>query len=882
MSLVGLACLVVFLPVTSHQYGDLLETIRPERYELLINTDFNDWTYSGAVNITVDVSRSVQEIRLHAAECVAIETIKLCSHPCAGDDSVNVLNVSARHNVAKDLLIFPLSTPLNPGTYVIRSTFTGIVSSKLVGFFSTEYEMIHPYSGKKKYVNMTSTHLSPDKARTVFPSFDEPQFRANFSLTLVHPKEIIATSNMPIKEVISLNCCRKLTKFEDTPKMSTYILGWVQHNFDYEPRTITSFGREVELRHFYPPGIELNLTSSVLDKLGLLEDSLKFYNNYFGIPYPLPKLDLIGIPNYMFGGMEHWGLITMNLESAISKNDKRFGSSEVWLRNLIPHEVAHMWFGNLVTMQWWNDLWLKEGMASLLSYVCADSLYDDVDMRDHHMLDNWQSAMLADQAVTSQPVQMPILLTSEITQAFNSITYAKGATVLAMLRDVFGEGKFKSGMNRFLKTHQYSTANYEDLLTSMTDHVDDKAQIKEFVDSYILQKNYPLVSVNIVTNRKIKLTQSRFVKTSNSTKLNDISYHWSIPITVTGYKENVSVNMLNSSYLMMTDKSMEVEFVDAFDVIKLNLEGKSMYVTHYPVNNLIRLIDLANRNESPMSYRDRGHLICDIFNGAAINLISYSTALEAAKILQKEDHYLPWTLAFKYFELLKNQFDGNLALCFQGYVYHIIKPQLMSSLSTKFSLKDQLKKEVILRYLNLLVQKQNTSLGEKELSKLEDYKSLSEEERSTEKILFDTSKPLEIKSIGNILIKYPSSDPSVLLDFIKVFSSVSPETVWIIYKENFDYYNEKHGRTQFVYAEALAAMIGNQRDAATIREIERFFVSHPARAGSLGVEHGLEKARFNIKFREDSESDLLKYFEGHGFCNFSKNMKAALPKIVSK
>ena len=866
MNLAEFSCILLTLPFTSHQSGDLPNSIRPERYDIFLDSDFDTWTYTGTVNIALNVLEEINEIFLHAVEAVNIETMVLCDRD--GTNNITELTVGPRQNKAQDLIVFSLPTSLRAGTYVIKSKFSGSVSSTLTGYFKTSYEMNNSYSGKKQNVHITSTHLSPDKARTVFPSFDEPQFRAIFSLTLVHPDNITATSNMPVLQTISLDNGRKLTKFHDTPKMSTYLLVWVQHNFVFAYRTMSSLAKEVELRHFIPAGGDFNFTSVAFDKLDLLERIIVFFNDFFEIPYPLPKLDMIGIPNFPFGGMENWGLVTLNQYTSLSERENRLGSAEIAIRNVLAHEVSHMWFGNLVTMSWWDDLWLKEGMASLLSYVCIDGIYDDVEMRDHHMIDNWLDAMLADREVSSHPVKISINATSEITQAFDSITYAKGATVLSMLRDVLGNEKFKSGMKHFLKSYQYSTASYNDLLESMTSFVEDKAIIKQFMDSFILKKNYPVVTVEMLANCKIRLSQSRYATRGGKSELKDDSSNiWAIPITIRSYTKVNSSNMLVKSHIMMTNYSMDIDFNRTCHSIKLNFEGNFMYVTHYPENNLNKLLEIANNIDSPMSYRDRGHVICDVFNAAMINLIPYSRAFEAARILQKEEHYLPWTLAYKYILKLREIIDESLADCFNQYISKLIAPQQHNVLSRNATLKDQLKKEIFLKYKNdLSYSRKQSSLSKKELLKLKNYKLHSVEERAEGDIMFAITNSSKIERIGNALIKYPSSDSMISVIFVHFYSKCSPDAVWSVYKKNYDHYNANYGLTQFVYAELLRTMIGYQRSVVVISEIDTFFVDHPAGAGSLGVISGLEAAKFSSDFRNDSQAELRNYFEQHGFC----------------
>lgn len=878
-----LICLFLLLPSLTLQAGDLSPHIRPEKYDLLLDTDFDTWNYSGNLTIKLLVLKETDEIKLHARQSLNITLLRIEDPYYKFNHPLNYLTAKVeslvevvkepwvlfecqpcsnhRLNAAKDLMVIKLRTPIKPGRYLIKSNFSGVVSSKLTGYYRTGYTMKHT----GKYIKMASTHLSPDKARSVFPCFDEPQFRAVFALTIIHPNTLIATSNMPIRKETVIDSSRTATSFLDTPSMSTYLLAWVQHNFVFEEQT----HQGVRMRDYARPAFR----SVISEKIELVGKSVKFYNEFFGIPFPLPKMDTIGIPNYLVGGMENWGLITMSESSALSRKGQRFGSGEISFRNLFAHEVSHMWFGNLVTMYWWDDLWLKEGMASYLSYPCAGALYHDVDMMDQFMVNVWQTATFADNMITSHPVQMPIRVTSEITQIFDSITYKKGATVLAMLKDVMGEDNFKRGMSHFLDTYKYSTARYRDLLTSMTRFSDDGAKLKHFMDTYILQKNYPLLTLEVLSETKVRLVQSRYVRDSGMSIENDASpfnYTWYVPITLKTDKLDYST----SENILMTRKELILTLPQPFQWIKLNTGGKHLYVTHYPTKTLEIILKQVKTSASQipklqtLDHRDRGHVICDLFNAAQLNLVPYSTAFEAAKYLREEKHYLPWSLTYKYLRNIRDMIDEDLANCYRKYVVHLLVAQYQEVKVAKTTLVEQLKYEVFMKFARYIKsQRKSASYDEDDLHNLiRDYIAASPRARTDINLLVSTTDAAQIDLIGNTLLQHLSTSVSSIIRFIYHYSNQTPEAVWRVYKKNYSVYNDKYGLAQFEYAYALKTMIKAQRDSSVISEIEEFFRTHSARAGKLGVMNGLEEAKFTSKFKKDSEPELRKYLESQDFC----------------
>lgn len=878
------SCLLLLLPILSLQSGDLSPFIRPTKYHLHLDTDFDTWIYKGSVLIKFNVFKETSELKLHAREAVNISELSIeedgykYNHPLTyvksqveslfhiGNDTTPKVFyeckpcTSKRWNTAKDLLVIQLGTKLHPGRYLIRSSFSGQVSSKLTGYYRTGYTMAHGGG----YIKMAATHLSPDKARTVFPSFDEPQFRAVFSLTLVHPNSLVATSNMPISKEVVLEDGRKRTEFQDTPSMSTYLLAWVQHNFVFEEKMYAG----VRMRHYARPAFR----SVIPEKIEIVGKSVEFYNNFFKIPFPLPKLDTIGIPNYLVGGMENWGLITLTENAALSRPSQRFGSGEVSFRNLLTHEVSHMWFGNLVTMYWWDDLWLKEGMASYLSYPCADSLYDDVKMMDQFMISNWHKAMMVDNVITSHPVQMPIHVTSQITQIFDSITYKKGATVLAMLRDVMGENNFKSGMTDFLNTYKYSTARYDDLLTSMTKFSHQGAELRLFMNSYILQKNYPLIKVEVLNDRKIRLVQSRYVRESGMVIKNDTSpfnYTWHVPIT---FKTD-SMKYSTDKSIMMSKKEMVLTLPKPFEWIKLNSEGRHLYVTHYSDSYLQKIMEVVKESardppKEILDHRDRGHVICDIFNSAQVKLVPYSAAFEAAKYLKEEKHYLPWTLSYTYFKNIRSMIDESLADCYRKYIVHLLLPQYKEVMAAKTTLVEQLKFEIFTKFARYIKSERTSHVFDSESlsEQIAKYKAATPEQRAGLDLLVLTTDPDQVELIGNTVVRYPSTAVSIIVNFIARYSNNAPVAVWHVYRDNYKVYNDKYGLAQFEYARSLKNMIRHQREGKIISEIEEFFRTHTAGAGHLGVLNGLEEAKFVSKFKQDSEPELKRYLESQSFC----------------
>ena len=856
----GVLCSVVLLVliVCLQGHGDLYSHIRPTHYWIHLKTDFKTWVYTGNVKMAITVKKETQSIKLHATDRVNIQSINLyktINKSGKVGDKIQSLKVGSRLLDSKDLLEFKLDKILPPGKYGIVAMISSKVSEKITGFYQTGYK-----NSKGKQIAMMATHLSPDKARTVFPCFDEPQFRAQFKLTLDHPSSLHATSNMPIESEKSVGKAVTRTVFQFSPSMSTYLLAWVCHDFSSK----SAVWENVKITHHTRP----SRTKHIPEKIKLFGQSIKYFNDYFGLKYPLPKLDTIGIPNYLVGGMENWGLITLSEGTALSAPDDRYGTSELAMRTLFTHEVSHMWFGNLVTMTWWNDLWLKEGMATYLSYPACGHIYKDIDMGQIFAAQVWSRAMQVDSVVTSHPVQMEIKTTKQITQIFDSVTYKKGALVLSMLKELLGEKKFKAGMKHFLETYQYSVAEYSNLVSSMTKQKPGAAKtITMFMDRYILQKNFPLITLKIMDDdQTIKLTQSRFVRASGMKGNDDKSrygYQWYVPITV------VTDMFTVRTPFMLKDESKVYKLPKSFKWIKLNQGGRMMYVTHYPNKIWVALKQelFNNAKDSELNTlppRDRATIIHDAFAVAQMDLLRLDFVFSLAKYLRYETHFLPWNMAYFHFKKIRQVMSPDLTHCFRRYIIHLLRGQWSDAKSKKHdNLTAEIRYTFLYRYLYLKPAGEKVKADQKKLeAAIKEYKAATKTERGELELhKTDTNDDAQVKMIGDTILKHPSNKSKRMLDFIHIYGEDNPKAVWSVYKDNYKIYNEQFGLAQFSYSNALKGLAKHQRDPATVAEIEKFFEKNSAGSGALGLQHGFEQAKFGFRFRKVQEPGLRRYLK---------------------
>jgi aminopeptidase N len=441
---------------------------------------------------------------------------------------------------------------------------------------------------------MLGTQFEATDARRFFPCWDEPAFRARFQLTVVVPENWLAVSNMPIESQQKI-AGGKEVRFAPTPPMSSYLNVFVAGELDF----IESRAGPTQIRVIATKG-KAELGRYALD---VSAEILNYYNDYFGLPYPLPKLDQIAIPGGFGGAMENWGGITY-FESALlfdPKNSSAQTKQDIY--EVIAHEVAHMWFGDLVTMAWWDNLWLNEGFASWMGSKCTAHfnaqwevwLARDVP-RDPARRSGIakEAAMEGDARSTTHPIQQPVVTEAEASSAFDDITYKKGQSFLRMLESFLGEDVFRSGIQRYIAAHKYSNTTTADLWNALSDA--SKKPVGEIAAGWTEQPGFPLVNVKREAGGKVRLTQERFTVNFKSAP----PMLWRIPLTYSLVGEAPAT-------LLMTDRTAPLENVPADQALKLNVNGAGNYRAEYDEPSWKLLLEALPK----LGVQDRVNLMSD-------------------------------------------------------------------------------------------------------------------------------------------------------------------------------------------------------------------------------------------------------------------------------
>lgn len=513
----------------------LIHTFAPKHYTLSLTLQRHERRFEGTVTINGTVGNG-NTIRLHQKG--------LTIH------STTVDGKSATFATTHDELV--VSHPdITPGKHVVVVTFSGTINDEMHGMYPCYFE----HDGVKK--ELLATQFESHHAREVFPCVDEPEAKATFDVTLTTEPDVTVLGNMPVKHQRSENDLL-VTTFDTTPRMSTYLVAWVVGELQKKTGK-TAAGVEVNI--WATPAQPAESLDFALD---IATRTIEFFDDYFGVPYPLPKADHVALPDFSSGAMENWGLITYREVALLAHPVTSSLSNRQQAALVIAHELSHQWFGNLVTMKWWNDLWLNESFANLMEYVAIDALQPDwniwLDYASHEIL----QALNRDALDGVQAIQTDVSHPDEILALFDpSIVYAKGGRLLRMLKTYIGDDAFQSGLREYFSTYTYKNTQADDLWDCFSRAANQ--DITGLMNTWISQPGYPLVSVS-EANGKLSLSQERFFIGEHAS---DASL-WPVPLAST---TSALPKLLSDSQLVVPSATQRP--------VILNHNSVSHFITRY-------------------------------------------------------------------------------------------------------------------------------------------------------------------------------------------------------------------------------------------------------------------------------------------------------------
>ncbi|XP_061874080.1 leucyl-cystinyl aminopeptidase isoform X6 [Colius striatus] len=423
----------------------------PVHYELVLQPNLTTLKFAGSVKIVVNIVRVTRKIILHSS---GLNVTKATLTSAGGHQGkpVEFLEYPLHDQIA---IIAPEALLVGQN-YTISIEYSSNLSDTYYGFYKISYK---DENSKQRW--FAATQFEPLAARSAFPCFDEPAFKATFLIKIIRDEKLSILSNMPKKATTAVTNGIVQDEFFVSLKMSTYLVAFVVAD-------LKNISRETNgsLVSVYATAQHLNQVGYALNTAVKL---LEFYQNYFLIKYPLGKLDLIAIPDFQSGAMENWGLITFRETALLFDNNTSSTRDKKLITAVIAHELAHQWFGNLVTMEWWNDLWLNEGFATLMEYLAMEAIFPELHS-DEDFVNFIFKAMMKDSLNSSHPVSSAVQSSEQIEEMFDALSYIKGASLLLMLRHYLTKDVFQAGIVVYLHNHNYGSAQSDDLWDSMNEH----------------------------------------------------------------------------------------------------------------------------------------------------------------------------------------------------------------------------------------------------------------------------------------------------------------------------------------------------------------------------------------------------------------------------
>jgi aminopeptidase N len=618
--------------------GKLPKTVVPDSYTIDIVPDLVKLTLTGHETVDLTVRQDTGSITLNQIG-LAIGRAVL------EDGSIATISTDDRAQLAT----LHFARPIAAGAHVLTIDYTGPIPNSPAGIYYDDYKTS---AGKAR--RMLVTQFEVADARRMFPGWDEPAFKARFKLSAVLPENFAAVSNMPVVATTPAGTGLKKIQFGTSPKMSTYLLALIAGDM----AAIRDKAGKTDLAVWAPAGEQAQGAYA----LSVERNVLPFYNQYFGIDYPLPKLDMIAIPgNYEAGAMENWGAITYIDDALLFDPKTSAARTRETIHIDVAHEMAHQWSGDLVTMAWWDNIWLNEGFATWMEYKATDHFNPSWEIwpRQH---DAREAAMAQDAQPTTHPIQQIIRDESEAGSAFDQISYQKGEQIIRMIEDWIGPDMFRTGMRAYMKAHQYSNATSADLWAALS--AASGKDVAGVAAGFTEQPGIPLVHVTRRCDKghaELTLTEDRFsIHDPKAKKL-----QWTIPVSLGGATGNVTHTLLTGAQVTLPIASCDA-------VQKANLGEDGYYRVQYDAASLTPL--LAHFAE--FGPADRVNLLGDQFAMFLAGRAPLDIYLNMLPALRGETDIAVWQDTLSHLRALDHLTRGSAARpAFRAFARGLLQPE---------------------------------------------------------------------------------------------------------------------------------------------------------------------------------------------------------------
>ena len=841
----------------------LPSSVRPGRYRLRLTPDLTAFTFVGEEMVDIEVLQPTTEIILNAAELqiYSVAVVTQNGQTITGAVTLDEINERAT-------LTFP--ERLAPGSYELQLRFLGALNDKLHGFYRSTYR---DTNGQDKV--LASTQFESTDARRAFPCWDEPAYKAVFQTTLVIPQHLAAISNTAIvRETPLPGTGTKEVVFADTIKMSTYLVAFIVGEFEgTEPVYIG----QTPLRVWAVPG--KRHLAQFGQEVGAA--SLRFFSEYYHYPYPGDKLDLVAIPDFAAGAMENLGAITFR-ETALLVDEKSAARRELeGVANVVSHENAHMWFGDLVTMRWWNGLWLNEAFATFMATLAVD-----------HYRPGWQrwisfavsraSAMVVDGLHSTRPVEFPVRRPEEAAGMFDVLTYQKGAAVLRMLEQYLGAETFRAGINLYLKRHEFDNTETTDLWDAIEEA--SRQPARTLMDSWVFQPGYPLLSVRAEGNDVVVSQQIfRYLQDGE-----DLERRWQVPIFL---RAGITTGVHSQTALLVGDET-RITLPSQPDWVVVNAGGHGFYRVRYAPELHKRLT--ANPYDT-LSAVERFNLVNDTWAAAQAGLTPMTTYLDLLRLFRKETDPNVWNVILASGQYLYHLLDAQQRPALQTFLRDLVTPavqklgwgpqageqeligqlrgDLLSALGTLGDDKaiqaaartryDQYKqtpeavdRNVVPALVSILAGSGGLAEYEEFTTDFKTAKTPQEETRYLFALATFRSAGLFERTLQLTINGEVRTQNAPYLMRSLLLNTERRERAWAFLKANWDEMGRQYPDNSIVrMCEGILSLVTPELEA----EVVDFFASHPVKQGTKTLQQHLEKLRIAVACKQREATNIEAY-----------------------
>ena len=835
----------------------LPRAVVPWRYDLTLEPDLDAGTFDGAVAVAIEVVEPVTEIVLNANE------LRLGDATLKGTDGRTIEVSKILIDADAERAIVDLAETAEPGEWTLTISFRGELNPRLTGFYRSTYQ-----DGDGTAQVIGTTHFEATDARRAFPCWDEPDLKAVFAITLVVKEGLAAVSNGPEVDRESLDGGRMRIRFADTMKMSTYLAAWVVGRLELSD---PADARGVPVRIVHVPG-KGHLTSFAIDAS---VHSLNWFADYYGIAYPEAKLDNVAIPDFAQGAMENVGCVTYReqvllIDPARSTQEEQLGVAET-----VAHELAHMWFGDLVTMRWWNGIWLNEAFATFMSMLAVDDFRPDWEIWNMFARDR-TNAFEVDALESTRPIEYEVRSPDDASGMFDTLTYVKGGAVLRMLEQWLGAERFRDGIRRYLQKHAFGNTETHDLWDALEEETGEP--VRRVMDAWIFQPGYPAVSVAL-DGDQVRFTQRRFIPSRDG---DDTT--WPVPLMV----RQVAGDQERVDRILIEAEGAELELLSPDAVVVANAGSASFVRIWYDDELRSRVVARALDVLSPI---ERYGLVDDGWAAVVAGKASADSFLDLVEGFKDETDLRVWQAILGGLGWLDRFVEGEPRERLRAFVRDLVRPalarlgweasegesdltralrgQLVQSLAVlgadpetlaqcrELELEGQGDPQLLQAAVEAVAAEGTAEDLDLYLQRYRDATTPQEEER----YLFATSRFPGEAEVERVLSSAMSDDVRTqdgpyLLARATTNRRQGPK-VWRFIATRWDEMQDRFAASNII---GLASGIRYLTDREVVDEVDAFFREHDIPQNHLMLQQGLERMRVAAKLRERVTPELLERF----------------------